>query len=232
MLFIHFILIFFSPSFSVQTDNGWEIQYLEEFTLDGSAQEWTSIPEYYYRFDQSTNIQAAGSIGENDLQISFKTAWSEKGLHFFFDWQDDILDEHKIGLDSVRVEYRGNSMDRMYFYDNLKIVANLDGQRVVVWFAPREDAVQWYSYRGPDDKGHQTRHMPSPAYRLIQYGEGLHLESQLDWDIFKLRPEDVKELQLTIILVDSDLPEMSITDKLDAREVSYVSKSGKAALVK
>ncbi len=232
MILIHLILFFLSPISPAQTQDGWEIPPLEEFALDGKDTEWSDIPAYYYRFDQSTNIQAAGAIGENDLQISFKTGWSEKGLHFFFDWQDDISDEHRIGLDSARVEHNGRSMDRMYFYDNLKIVASVDGQRVVAWFAPREDAVQWYSYRAPDGQGQRSGHMPAPAYRLTPHEDGFYLETQLDWETFKLKPEEVKALQLTIILVDSDLPDMSITDKLNARQVSYVSKSGEAELIK
>lgn len=232
MLLIHCLLVLLLPTHPGQTDSEWKLRQFPEFLLDGKADEWTNIPEHYYRFDQSTNLDAAGKIGENDLQISFKTAWTEKGLHFFFDWQDDIRDEHKIGLDSGRVNYRGNSMDRMYYYDNLKIVANVNGQRVVIWFAPRQDAVQWYSYRAPSDKGHQPRHMPSPSYVINPYENGFLLESTINWSVFKLSPEEITDLQLTIILVDSDLPDKSISYKLESRQVSYVSKNGKAELVK
>lgn len=232
MLLIHLLLTLLLSDSSAQTNTDWKVHELEEFRLDGQSNEWTNIPEQYYRFDKSTNLEAAGTIGENDLQVAFKTAWNEKGLYFFFDWQDDIWDEHAIGLDSMRVQHNGNSMDRMYYYDNLKIVANVNGHRVVIWFAPRENAVQWYSYRAPGDKGHQPRQMPLPKHVIKPAESGFSLESALDWSVFNLTPAVIDEMQLTVILVDSDLPDKSIGYKLESRAVSYVSKSGKAELIR
>lgn len=226
-LFSAFLLLFpFIQS------NDWQVHRLEEFTLDGQPDEWTNIPGQFYRFDQSTNLDAAGTIGKDDLQVTFKTAWDDQGLYFFFDWQDDIWDEHTVGLDSARVQHKGNSMDRMYYYDNLKIVANVNGHRVVIWFAPRENAIQWYSYRAPGDKGHQPRHMPSPQHIIKPEGNGFFLESALDWSLFNLKPADIDEIQLTVILVDSDLPEKSIGYKLESRQVSYISKSRRLELTR
>ncbi len=82
-LFITLMLISCSEA-THSNQNEIRIQYISEYSIDGSDNEWSSVPETRFY---------ANALGEfpqpDDLQVKFKTAWSDEGILIWLKINDD-----------------------------------------------------------------------------------------------------------------------------------------------
>ena len=218
-LILAFCLI---PSFLQAQEQEITIPYLAQIELDAVGEEWAGIPSYYYRFDQSTNMNAQGNFSSNDLDINLQMAWNETGLSFFVAWEDDQVDTRYMGKDSARVQKNGRSLDAMYFYDHLKIQLWPNELNTTFWFAPRtESALQWSVLRKKGVSGLMSE--PIPQYQLRYSDQKFFLEAQISWTSLDLDPSQIDDFKLLTLISDADDSGKSLNERVQAMNIRYVT---------
>jgi len=183
-----------------------EIPFMENIHMDGSSADWKNNATL--RFPSSNNAGLWEKQGDftkaEDLQVEIKMVWNKKGLCFYVAWEDDFIDEKRIPKDSATVKTpSGRRMDRMYLYDNLKIQIRTKTRNYSSWFAPRENALQWFSLREQKDGKSSTLQTTAPLFKSIQRLPNKYtLEIQYPWTGLHVTPEAT--VDLLVIINDTD----------------------------
>lgn len=194
--------------------------------IDGAFEDWKSIEGF--SFPSSQDIwQVSGVFERGDLVAEVKLGTNEKGIFFFFQWADDVIDTKSIPKDSSILSMpSGARMDKMYLYDNIKIQLRTDSTNYVSWFNPAEPALQWNSLRKKIEGSWSSTPIPSPAYRYSESDSLIQLELLFTWEQVGTTND---ELNLLVLINDTDLQDVDESGRLEEAR-SYISLSRKIIL--
>ena len=171
-----------------------KIQYLEDIVIDGQNVEWGEIDSFYFKSPAQTNMNYEGEFSESDLDAKVKIAWNEESLIYFIEWEDNIIDQKYISIDSAMISLpNGQRMDKMYAYDNLKLQVWVNDFNYSIWFAPCDEAIQWHSMWQGKGPGSTKLKVDLPEY-----------------------------VRLLILISDSDAPDLDPVQKIESG-TKYIS---------
>lgn len=182
---------------------------------------------------EAPDVTVSGIADHHDLAVVHQISWNDEGLHFLINWRDNLWDEISIPKAMSRwIGPKKRSRDRMYLYDNMRILIKREDYLYAAWISPLphdEKYLQWDALRvGP--RGTPSVEVGAAKTRGKQTRENVTTLSVLfPWDSIKLKPTPGMEFSLDIAVTDSDTPDQTLGEKkkIDSR---YLSWSGKLKL--
>ena len=186
-----------------------------EIRIDGILNEWDGIPEIVLRPGDTTT---RGQFEPEDVSLTLRGAWDKQGLYLAVEWQDDIWDIHDVRRrDSVFVTADRTRRDRMYFYDNLKIMFHQLDYSYLLWFSPRANN-QGPHYWHRLLKGNRSREAAAatPVITPREEDGKVTIELLFYWKELQLKPNKLikKGLPLSLLLADGDNPNQILEAKV------------------
>lgn len=195
--------------------------------IDGYLNEWGGVlPAALQPGGEEIGVRGAFA-GLDDHEADAYAVWDAEFLYLAVAVTDDAVDIARIRPDNqVWTGPDGTRKDRMFYYDHLKIFirdpsSNLGNN---VWIAPKQ------ADGGPYAWGHRQRSPPDEQLPVILAGErrgGIYtFEVALPWSWLEITPRTGTVIKARILLVDSDLPDVPIEDKIAQESEKWIWWAG------
>lgn len=206
----------------------WDIPYRTgEILLDGSLADWSDIPSLRLS-PLSTGVDVSGRPAGEYSEVDLRGCWDERALYVAVLWKDDIWDTNEISRSkAVFVDRDGRRLDRMYFFDNLRIELKSINYDYLLWVSPRiEERGPFYWQRLQKGSPPLERATRVPVITPSRQEGSAALEMMFRWHELGLKPKELKKKNFRAILslADSDSPETPVEGKPD--RVSRLDWSG------
>lgn len=194
---------------------------LSGIVIDGNLSDW---PEASFKSDL-TKSGKRSFTGPEDL--TFQYAVSSQGNHLLFAirWLDDQLDTQQIPLDSARWQHpsSGNSMDRMYLFDGVKLQILMGSIQYDAWLAPRplvgSSPVQWETLGIRRGKKEEVQLLQVIS---VKAQDGFN-EMEMRIDLQALgKTSSLNNFKISWTVIDQDSPGSPLVQKLN--ELVYFYK--------
>ena len=187
--------------------------------IDGYLNEWGGVlPIAIKPGGEDIGLRGAFA-GPDDHEADVYALWDAQFLYLAIAVIDDVIDIAKVHPDNqVWTGPDESRKDRMFYYDQLKLFtrdpsANLGHN---IWITPKQPDGEPYVW------GHRQRSEPDEQLPIILAGELVDniytFEVALPWSWLELTARSGTVFNARILLVDSDLPGVTIEEKI-AQEV-------------
>ena len=200
--------------------------------IDGYLPEWGGVlPISLQPGGDGIGVRGAFS-GTDDHEADAYAVWDAQFLYLAIAVTDDAVDVAKIHPDNqVWSGPNGERKDRMFYYDQLKLFVRDSSSSLGnnIWITPKQPDGAPYAW------GHRQRSPADEQFPGNLAGElvdGTYtFEVALPWSWLEITPRTNTVFNIRILLVDADLPGVSIEEKIAKKTEKWVWWSGSFTLV-
>jgi hypothetical protein len=213
-----------------QAEGTWEIfRTSDDIQVDGFLEEWQTVPALVLSAGKP-GVGSHGHFGSSDLTLKVRALWDSESLYLAVTWEDNEWDVHKVPRhEAVWVSPDKRRRDRMQFFDNLKFHIEEPFYSYILWISPRvgdQGPFLWHRLlQGP--RGMETAIGAPLVTGRFQKDEAT-LEIMLHWEDLKKEPKLNKEIVLTLLVADSDLPGKMLETK--SKQLKWLQWDGRIKL--
>ncbi len=205
-----------------------DLQVVEwPIAIDGYLNEWGGVlPTALQPGGEEIGLRGAFA-GTEDHEADAYALWDADFLYLAVVVIDDTVDIARIRPhNQVWTGPDGTRKDRMFYFDHLKIFirdpsSNLGNN---IWITPKQADGAPYAW------GHRQRSPADEQLPVMLAGElvgGIYtFEVALPWSWLEITPRTDSVIKARILLVDSDLPNVSIEDKIAAEAEKWIWWTG------
>ncbi len=195
--------------------------------IDGYLNEWGGVlPTALKPGGEDIGLRGAFA-GTDDHEADAYALWDAEFLYLAVAVTDDAVDIARIRPDNqVWTGPDGTRKDRMFYYDHLKIFIKDPSSNLGynIWITPEQADGAPYAW------GHRQR---SPADEQLPVTLASELvggiytfEVALPWSWLEIAPRTGAVIKARVLLVDSDLPNVSIEDKIAQKAEKWIWWTG------
>lgn len=197
--------------------------------IDGFLDDWNAVPALILR--PAGGVLSNGSFGNNVLQVQVRALWDKQSLYLAIEWRDDTWDVQEVARrEAVWITPDNQRRDRMYFYDNFKFSIQEADYDYTLWVSPR------VGDRGPflwqrllqGLKGMEMATASPMVTGRFQNGTAT-LEVMFFWKELRIKPKGGRQIPLSLMVADSDLPGKMLETKLN--QLKSLEWNGKIRLL-
>ena len=193
-------------------------------TPDGILEEWGAAKPLHIRHGDGPVGVRGGFGGESDHYVDIYLMWGVDHIYVAVVVEDDRLDiAHIPPAEYVWNGQGGQRKDKMYYFDHLKVFlraprANLGYN---IWIAPADlGTASTTTTSGRAYAWGSQQRSPGAVDIPVKVGSaaspGVYTyELAIPWDWLQVHPEEGMKFDSMFLLPDSDLPELSLEDKVE-----------------
>lgn len=210
----------------------WNVPFAhKEIQVDGFLEDWTGVPELILA-PAAPGIHTEGVFGAEDLKASVRAAWDKNNLYLAVEIKDDTWDTQAVTRrEAAWLTPDRRRRDRMLFFDNFKFSVQESDYDYTFWISPRVNE------RGPffwnrllqGLKGMEMGTAPPSVTARFRNGVAT-MEILLVWDEMRINAKANREIPLTLLVSDSDMPGKMLETKLP--HLKWVEWKGMMVLTK
>ena len=194
-----------------------------DMALDGYLREWGPAE----RIPISPGGKQIGLRGvfrdDGDHEADAFAMWDATYLYFAVAVSDDEIDIGRVRPeDKIWHGPKGERKDRMFYFDHLKLFVRAQGAVLGyhVWVAPKFGDLPPYAW------GNQQRQPGSEEVPVLLGSEQIEsvytFEVAIPWSWLGITPTAGMYLRSSILLVDSDLPGIEVSDKISSDRDKWI----------
>ena len=176
---------------------------------------WEDIASYDFDGESNEFFATQSSFKESDVSFRLKMSCNSSSIYFLVSWEDDTIDYQQTDKSNSTIQRaNGRRMDKMYLFDNLKIQLKNQEINYTSWWSLATSPYQWYSLRIKEDSGWISKDINVPAFTFKNQEKKIKILIQLNDNDLLSRLAESQNMDLNVILVDSDTPQISIEEKI------------------
>jgi hypothetical protein len=195
--------------------------------IDGYLNEWGGVlPTGLEPGGENIGLRGAFA-GTDDHEADAYALWDAEFLYLAVAVTDDAVDIARISPDNqVWTGPDGTRKDRMFYYDHLRVFIRDPSSNLGynIWITPKQADGAPYAW------GHRQRSPADEQLPVLLAGElvgGIYtFEVALPWSWLEIAPRTGTVIKARILLVDSDLPDVPIEDKIAGEAEKWIWWSG------